>query len=174
MGMDVYGTSPKSEAGTYFRNNVWYWHPLWEYCCEVAGDIISEEAASHGHYNDGVGLDEEQSIQLANRLKEEIYSGRTLDYQNQRNHRLANLPRSECSFCEGTGIRSDEIGKDMHMDTKVLTDEEALFLGRTHGWCNGCRGEGLVDDWNTSYVFTVENVDSFSMFLQDCGGFKIY
>ena len=28
MGMDVYGRRPKSERGEYFRNNIWWWHPL--------------------------------------------------------------------------------------------------------------------------------------------------
>ena len=35
MGMDVYGIAPTSERGEYFRNNVWWWRPLWDYCCEV-------------------------------------------------------------------------------------------------------------------------------------------
>jgi hypothetical protein len=39
MGMDVYGKDAVSEKGEYFRNNVWYWRPLWNYCIEVAPDL---------------------------------------------------------------------------------------------------------------------------------------
>jgi hypothetical protein len=28
MGMDVYGRNPTSEAGKYFRANVWSWRPI--------------------------------------------------------------------------------------------------------------------------------------------------
>lgn len=51
MGMDVIGQSPVSERGEYFRNNVWWWHPLWEYCERLAPDLIPSD--NLGHYNDG-------------------------------------------------------------------------------------------------------------------------
>ena len=47
MGMDVYGKNQTSEKGSYFRNNVWWWRPLWNYCEELHGDIThkgSEES----------------------------------------------------------------------------------------------------------------------------------
>jgi hypothetical protein len=34
MGMDVYG-----ESGNYFRNNVWWWRPLANYCQAIAPHI---------------------------------------------------------------------------------------------------------------------------------------
>ena len=30
----------ESNPGVYFRNNVWWWRPLWNYCLAVAEDII--------------------------------------------------------------------------------------------------------------------------------------
>jgi hypothetical protein len=173
MGMDVYGAKPKTETGSYFRNNVWWWHPLWDYCCDVAIDLIGEELASEGHYNSGKGLGAEEAAELGKRLKDEIYSGRTYQYQQEYNDHLANLERRTCKLCEGTGIRSDEIGVSMGMPTRKLTEEEQILLGRESGWCNGCRGEGLVDDFNTNYPFSVENVDEFATFLLSCGGFQI-
>jgi hypothetical protein len=35
MGMDVYGKAPTVEEGKYFRNNLWWWRPLWTYVEEV-------------------------------------------------------------------------------------------------------------------------------------------
>ena len=43
MGMDVYGKKPKGEKGDYFRNNVWWWRPLWQYCASSAPELIDEE-----------------------------------------------------------------------------------------------------------------------------------
>ena len=72
MGMDVYGLNPqlKSEKpeidfsnateeqrteyfeamdtfeqqnpGFYFRNNVWWWRPLWDYVCTVCDSVMTE------------------------------------------------------------------------------------------------------------------------------------
>ena len=35
MGMDVYGREPEKELGKYFRSNVWWWRPLWNYTAEI-------------------------------------------------------------------------------------------------------------------------------------------
>ena len=42
MGMDVIGLKPTSKEGEYFRNNVWWWGPLADYCMEVAPDNYGE------------------------------------------------------------------------------------------------------------------------------------
>ena len=31
-----------ANKGIYFRNNCWWWRPLWNYCYHVADDIISD------------------------------------------------------------------------------------------------------------------------------------
>ena len=72
--MDVCGKAPTSETGEYFRNNVWWWCPLWDYCAEVAPDLT--EGIS-GHYNDGDGLDAVGAHKLAAMLTAEIETGRT-------------------------------------------------------------------------------------------------
>lgn len=80
MGMDVNGKAPTTEAGKYFSNNVWWWHPLWDYCCEVAPDIIDSKLAKSGHYNDGAGLDAHGAGLLAVRLRELIVKGEVAEY----------------------------------------------------------------------------------------------
>ena len=173
MGMDVYGKNPKNESGDYFRNNVWYWRPLWDYCCQVGAEVITEELAEHGHYNDGAGLDEEESVKLAEALLDELNSGRTEEYERKHREYLASLKREDCSYCEATGIRTDAIGVDMGMPTKELPVETQILTGRTHGWCNACLGVGTVESFDSNYPFTKENVEQFANFLANCGGFEI-
>lgn len=171
MGMDVYGKNPTSEAGEYFRANVWWWHPLWEYCenkfPELAGKV------EHGHTNDGDGLDGEDSKRLAGLIRESIKNGEASAYNGERNAWLAGLERPECELCSGTGIRSDEVGIQNGMPERVLEPEVAIVLGRTNGWCNGCRGEGHTDAWETNYRFDLEVLAEFADFLDTCGGFEI-
>ena len=84
MGMDVYGLNPttkapprpehddfdsedwkayfdgQNEAGQYFRNNVWFWRPLWDYVSTACSDYITEEDLENGHSNSGHIIGAEQ------------------------------------------------------------------------------------------------------------------
>ena len=150
MGMDVYGTDPKNEKGEYFRNNVWYWHPLWEYCQEQHSDLAMK--VENGHSNDGDGLDETDALNLGMLLKQDLVSGKVQAYKDNYEQKLASLPMSKCDHCSGTGIRNDEYVK---------------------GTCNACSGEGKVKHFSTNYPFDVDNVKEFSEFLVNSGGFSI-
>ena len=171
MGMDVYGKGATSEKGEYFRNNVWSWRPLWNYCVELAPELCLNV---DGDTNGGDGLDAEGAEGLAVILYNELVSGRTADYEKKYKAQIAALPRSVCVYCAGTGIRSDEVGQNMSMPTAVLSPAIQIITGRTHGWCNGCAGEGQVDHFSSNYPFDEANVREFAEFLSDCGGFNIW
>ena len=170
MGMDVIGVEPTSQTGEYFRNNVWWWRPLWDYCCEVSDEARSVE---YGQSNDGDGLDSDGAIALGKILLEEIESGATKEYEQYYYKSLSELPMQECSLCNSTGIRTDEIGIQYGMPDKELSPEQQIVLGRTHGLCNGCDGVGQKPNFSTNYPFSVENVQEFANFLLECGGFSI-
>jgi hypothetical protein len=173
MGMDVYGKEPQSKEGEYFRNNIWYWRPLWGYCCEVADDIIGKELADVGFSNNGHGLDSEGAVMLAERLFQEIESGKTAEWKKDYDAQLAALPMEPCKYCEETGIRTDKVGVTHGMSTRELSEDMAIILGRTHGTCNACNGVGKKPAFATSYPFEVENVLEFANFCKDSGGFQI-
>lgn len=156
MGMDVYGKNPTTPEGEYFRNNVWWWHPLWTLCCEVDPDGAGKVAG--GHVNDGDGLDKVGSIRLAALLSEWIVDGRLDAYIKARQEWLDSLPLVDCQFCETTGTRHDGL---------KLGKETADFK------CNACEGLGKVKDWQCNYYLSKENVIEFREFLLGCGGFEI-
>jgi hypothetical protein len=172
MGMDVYGQNPCTDEGEYFRNNVWYWRPLWSYVCDTFPDLVGA-TPELGHYNDGYGLDADQARKLGDAILEHIESGRTEEFRRQYYADLANLPRSECQWCEGTGVRRDKVGAEMGMPDKELSPEVQIFTGRTHGWCNACEGIGTIEHFAHNYPFEVDNVEEFAEFLRGCGGFTI-
>lgn len=150
MGMDVYGNKPKNSKGEYFRNNVWYWHPLWDYCCEVAPDITKD--VTYGHSNSGDGLNGYQSIQLAKALKVEIDAGRTESYRLLVEEKKENAPLEDC-YCVVSMVYGIEI---------IINDE-----------CKVCKGTRKIPSSLSWYNFTVENVVEFIEFLENCGGFQI-
>lgn len=171
MGMDVYGVKPKSETGEYFRNNVWWWRPLADYCLAHHDDIA--EKCEYWHSNDGDGLNEDDSVELANRLMKDLADGKVAEHERRYNEWRASIPREACSLCNCTGIRTDDVGVEMGMPEKELDVEVQILVGRTHGWCNGCSGVGTKESMLTAYPFSEENVREFAQFLKDCGGFRI-
>jgi hypothetical protein len=172
MGMDVYGKNPKSEVGTYFRRNVWGWHPLWEYVENQHPEIA--ELVKYAHSNDGDGLGARNSKKLAKILMEDFTSGKVAEYVAERNKQLAELPFEECRLCEGSGIRTDEIGKQAGQHKAELPQDIAIIVGRTTGTCNGCSGIGKRESWETNYYLEPDDVKEFADFLAECGGFEIW
>ena len=173
MGMDVMGNNPTTKEGEYFRNNVWWWRPLWNYCCDVAETIIDDETAEYGHYNDGRGLDAEGATALGMLLLSEIQSGRTADFKAKYDEECASVPMEPCKQCNATGIRTDEVGIQGGWHDKELSTEIAIVVGRTHGSCNGCAGYGKCSPWESRYPFAIENVEEFARFCMGSGGFSI-
>ena len=170
MGMDVYGKNPTDEVGEYFRNNVWFWRPLWGYC-----ESLYEKCREiDGHSNSGAGLSARDAKGLALRLEQELESGRTAEYKAERDKVISELPLEPCVHCGGTGIRTDDVGMHLGMPTKELPEDEAVVLGRTHGWCNACSGQGETLQFASWYTFDVDNVRNFAAFLKASGGFEIW
>jgi hypothetical protein len=171
MGMDVIGNNPKSETGSYFRNNVWWWRPLAQFVQEAYPEIA--EQCQYWDSNDGDGLDEEYSLILAKRIREDLANGTVEQWETDYNKWRSELPRTECELCNSTGIRTDEIGVEMGMPTRELSTEISILVGRTHGYCNGCGGVGTQENWLSHYPVAMDNVRQFADFLEDCGGFSI-
>lgn len=159
MGFDVMGKNSGNKAGEYFRNSGWYWRPLWEYCMAVAPGLCRHVTAQT---NDGDGLNDAGAKSLATILRGEIASGRTLIYQGNRESRIRGLPKEICDLCDGSGVR-------MPIPRRGAGDFKTGGL-----LCNKCNGGGKVDDPESFYPFSVENVEEFTRFLESCGGFEIW
>lgn len=159
MGMDVYGKAATTKDGEYFRNNVWWWRPLADYCLSVAPETT--KPCHHWHSNDGDGLNAAHSEALAQVLQAEIDSGRCASYAAIREAELNAMQNETCHLCEGTGTRkaAPEVGAGDPKDGGIS--------------CNGCEASGSVRPYETMYGFSVENVQKFVVFLRACGGFSI-
>ena len=144
----------QENPGPYFRNNVWYWRPLWDYVYSLCDDILTETDHQSGHYNDGHLIDADKCEVIANRLAVQLLNGGVTEFKEDRQKYLDELPLKKCDTgsCNGTGQRDDEFVK---------------------GECNGCGGTGEQKDSETHYPFEEDNVREFHSFVKNCGGFRI-
>ena len=67
--------------GIYFRNNCWWWRPLWDFCYNVAPELISSELWANGHHNSGAGLNGEDAKLLGEKLLKEVYNGGAKEFK---------------------------------------------------------------------------------------------
>ena len=140
----------KVNCGYYFRNNCWWWRPLWNYCRTIAHDIIDDELFDSGHSNSGEGLDDKGAKELGQRLLWEINNGHTIQYQASYQQYLDDLPDDVCTFCNGNNR-----GKNKMKD------------------CTRCNGTGKSTNFNKHYPFDIDNVKEFAEFCIQSGGFEI-
>jgi hypothetical protein len=172
MTMHIYGCEPDSPAGEKFYRNVWAWHSLWTYC-----EDRHEELAHRVHRpyaSDGDGLDENEATDLGWRLFFDLVHGIAEEYVDSRNAIVYALPNNECHICGGSGVRSDQVGEDLSMPWRALDVDQAIKLGRARGWCNYCRGEGRVLEFERSHRLSTVDIAEFADFLVHSGGFEIY
>ena len=169
MGMDVYGRNPDSEEGKYFCANVWWWHPLWSYCCDVS---TVARTVKCGHSNDGDGLAETDVLVLASILRSELESGRTAEVARERETYLQSLPDEECPTCKGTRKVSVGVVPDAaNLENDPFAPSMAPFIDKP---CSGCEGTGRIRPFLTWYCFDADFVRKFCDFLEHCGGFVIW
>ena len=154
MGMDLHGRCPRSEEGRYFRANVWTWHILAEYVQKAVPEIASR--CRQWHTNDGDGLGDGDSLALAERLDEEIKSGRCAEFVRAFEEGKRTAPDEPCEVCDGTGYR-----------------QPPPESGAGTQFCTACDGLGQRPAGVRSYRLSVEDVEAFAAFLTDCGGFTI-
>ena len=142
--------------GHYFRNNVWWWRPLWSFISVVCHDILTVEDVERGEYNDGHEIDENKAKVISERLQLYIDNGDAERWGKERQATLDAEPDEECNICEGTGKR-----------------QEPTVTGAGDMKCNGCEGKGSRRPFNTNYPFDIENVQEFAKFAAQSGGFNI-
>jgi hypothetical protein len=72
-------------VGSYFRNNVWFWRPLWHFVCMNCSDILSEKNMIGGSWNDGHKISKTKATRIGKRLKKLLRDGTAKDYEKLNN-----------------------------------------------------------------------------------------
>ena len=161
----------QENKGVYFRNNWWYWRPMWDFVNEKCNDLIDEELYDKGHGNDGE-VDQELAIDISKR----ILTKEVLDEAKRKQEEYDKDAKPKQEFNEllskAGHLYFDEIIKPMYPDKKNFTpaDLEKLDKDAYKKWAT------LIFDLQygeTNYPFRWENVKEFGEFCAQSGGFEI-
>jgi len=58
----------EENPGEYYRANVWFWRPVWNFVCSACDDIMSDKDMDAGCSNSGDRISKTKSIRIAQRL----------------------------------------------------------------------------------------------------------
>ena len=143
-------------CGVYFRNNVWWWRPLWLFVSESCSIILTDKDIERGSWNDGHKISKTKAGKIARKLYKLIETDQVKAYETKYKKDLDSLEQVDCDICDATGKR-----------------QEPPKTGAGDRECNGCDGTGKKDDWAKSYPFSEDNVREFANFCANSGGFTI-
>ena len=146
----------EENPGEYYRSNVWWWRPMWEYICENCDDILSEKDKEHGEFNDGWKISKTKAKKIAARIRRLDKQRKIMEYELKYKKFITSLPLEECNICDGTGKR---------------LPPPKTGAGEAH--CNGCDGKGKRKHLNCHYPFESQTVIEFAEFCEQSGGFEI-
>ena len=161
----------QENKGVYFRNNWWYWRPMWDFVNEKCNDLIDQELYDKGHGNDG-DVDQELAIDISKR----ILTKEVLDEAKRKQEEYDKDAKPKQEFNEllskAGKLYFDEIIKPMYPDKKNLVpaDLEKLDKDAYKKWDALIFG---LQYGETSYPFSWENVQEFGEFCAQSGGFEI-
>ena len=136
--------------GAYFRNNVWWWRPLWHYVCQVCDDILTSEDMDGCTDNSGYQIDTDKALRIGIRLHALVLDGSTQEWKEGYDKEVAELPKEPCFRCNGNN----------HGHAKKKD-------------CKSCDKTGERENFQANYPFDVENVKAFATFCVESGGFEV-
>ena len=151
--------------GDYFRNNVWWWRPLWEFVCTVCDGILTENDMEKGCYNDGKKISKTKSLKIAKRLSKLIADG-TVDM----------VERTSRLEIEKAKAHNKEVRKEMDIISDACEKEHGEMIAPANypePYYSQWKKAYEKEDWTSSYPFYTNNVKDFAMFCQQSGGFEI-
>ncbi len=101
-----------NNPGMYFRNNVWWWRPLWQFVCENCDDILTEKEMTSGSYNDGRKISKKKASKIAERLysliKKGVVERYSKDYAKQR-EKMEKSEQKDVQFMASYPFSTDNV-----------------------------------------------------------------
>ncbi len=156
----------EDNPGNYFRNNVWWWRPLWQFVCESCNDFLTEKDMGKGDSNSGYKISKTKSVKIAKRLFEEISDGYVDEVEREHTLRAAKAQSDNEQLQEQMDAIHKEVNKNRVGDSIVPANYPKPYYKK---W------KKLQDahNWDGDYPFDKQNVENFAKFCLESGGFEI-
>ena len=159
-----------ANPGEYFRANVWFWRPIWNFVCEVCPDILTEEDFERGQYNDNHLIEEDRAKDIAKRLREKMDLARKRQKKYETD--APNKEKFNKMLEDAGSFIFEKISKPK---SELITCPGDMEI---HDPENYKRWETLVHSGHIqfdemSYPINAKAIEEFAEFAEHSGGFRI-
>ena len=154
-----------ANPGVYFRNNVWWWRPLWQFVCYACDDFLSVKDMESGNYNDCRRISKTKAKRIAARIRKLDKSG-IIDEQHE--YHQEKLEKAEK---HNKKVEQKRIALKKEVDEKVGPNIVPANYPKEYKerW-DKIQGD---ENWSGHYPFDADNIRSFGEFCDNSGGFEI-
>ena len=157
----------KNVPGHYFRNNCWWWRPLWDYVY-YSTNLLTDNEYNGGHHNDGQKIKGKKAMAISTKLHKLIDSGHTKEYEEEYTKDYKEAKKF-----------NETVDNKLEMLNEIVRAE----IGSSEDWLAPAEfPQPYRKQWEDlygtkkiqgSYPFSVENVREFANFCYQSGGFEI-
>lgn len=163
----------KNNPGLYFRNNVWWWRPLWCFVSASCSDILTDGDIESGSFNDGHEISKTKAMRIGARLRKMIKSGAVKEYEEQIMPGIEAAKKNN----EKVELELSVLKEKVRMNCPNLdgTTEKRYLAPINYPEPYHSEYEKIYSkkNWDASYPFDVDNVKNFADFCVQSGGFSI-
>jgi len=156
----------EENPGVYFRNNVWWWRPLWSYACDICEPHLSDKDLAAGDYNDGYIIDKQTAALMAVSLTTAEHDGSLDIYVKMYNKQF---DEARANNKEVDKLK-EELRQTVIKDTGNKDTYPALYEGKHKRLYERLTEK---ENWGGHYPFHKENAIAFRKFVEESGGFRI-
>ena len=155
----------EDNPGDYFRNNVWWWRPLWSFVCNTCDDFLTDNDMNKGGSNSGEKISKTKAIKIGKRLSQKIADG-TADMVYRKYELASARAKVHNDLIEKEMDKISKECKEKHGKDLVPADFPEPYKTR---WDKAYSEKS----WDDSYPFNRDNVENFAKFCLESGGFEI-
>lgn len=152
--------------GNYFRANVWWWRPLWDFTANNCDDILTSKDIEAGSVNDMHKISKTKANKIAKRLKETLKDGTADSYETRI------MERQELSI-EANAIVDKGLNKLAEIVKKETGKEDIVPRDYPNKYKEAWEKIYATRTMASSYPFKVSFLKQFISFCEDSGGFEI-
>ncbi len=152
--------------GDYFRANVWWWRPIWQFVSNYCDDILTNEDIERGGFNDGHFISKAKAKRISSRIYKLIKDGTVKEIEEDYKRVSDKARKHNAVVDEMLEELKQEVIKETKKDNIVPSDYPKKFKKQ---WDKIYK----TRSWSDSYPFDAEFLESFAKFSELSGGFEI-
>ena len=151
--------------GEYFRANVWFWRPIWNFVCGACSDFLSDKDMDAGCSNSGDRISKTKALRIASRLRSLHKQGMIKTWEDEMIITFNEAKKNNEKVREKLNVFQDK------MNLKYGDNTPPKDYNKTdHETWNNIYAE---ENWSAHYPPSMKGIIQFGQFCNESGGFEI-